>query len=67
MGLALGAALQNILTHWESSVSPTYTGWLHRIWHIIGMERISATLNNAGGSFQKVWSPFLKLLSTEFK
>lgn len=65
MVLALGAALQNILTHWGTSTSPTYTGWLHRIWYILGMEHISASLTSSETSFQKVWNPFLTLLSKE--
>lgn len=63
MGLALGAAIQNILTHWGSPTISTHTGWLHKLWYILGMERIFSTLTN---TFTKTWSPFISLLSTEF-
>lgn len=64
--LALGAAVQNILTHWGTKTLPTRLGWLHRLWALIGMEKISLSLTNPGASFHDLWEPFLKLLTSEF-
>lgn len=65
MGLALGTALQNILTHWGKLTQPTRLGWLHRIWHIMGMERMQAFASNSSASFVEVWRPLLSFLTRD--
>lgn len=46
---------------------PTHLGWLHQLWNILGMEKISLTLANPGASFGKLWHPYLSLLSQDFR
>lgn len=66
MGLAMGAAVQHILSLWGSHTRPTKLGWLHKIWFILGMEKLQATLTQSKTSFSEIWNPLLSLLSQEF-
>lgn len=63
MALALGAATQNILAHWKTP----HQRWLHRLWHILGMEKLSLTLAGRGSSYGELWQPFLSLLAHDFR
>lgn len=65
--LALGAAVQNVLRHWKTQHIPTHTGWLHRLWHIMGMEKMSLALAGKGPSFEEEWGPLLNILQQEFQ
>lgn len=67
MALALGSATQNILIHWKTPQVPTHLGWLHRLWYILGMEKLSLTLADRGSSYGELWQPFLSLLSQDFR
>lgn len=67
MAIALGTATQNILIHWRTPQTPTHLGWLHRLWYVLGMEKLSLTLADKGDSYGELWQPFLSILSHEFR
>lgn len=67
IALALGSAVQNIIRYWKTPHIPTHFGWLQRLWHIMGMEKISLALMGRGHTFGDLWAPLLGILRQEFR
>lgn len=67
IALVLGSAVQNVLRHWKTSQVPTHFGWLQRLWHLMGMEKISLTLAGKGSTFGDLWEPLLGILHQNYR
>ena len=67
IALALGVARQAVTVSWGKSIPPTHMDWLHRMWLLLGMERISASLTCSHARFDKIWGPCIKFLSHKFR
>ena len=67
IALTLGAARQAITASWGKLTPPTHSDWLHRLWLLLGMERISTSLTHSHAHFDKMWVPCITFLSNEFR
>ena len=66
MAAGLLAARQAIIALWGKPDAPHSSLWVYRLWDLLGMERISASLTNTYARFLKIWRWVLTYLSTEF-
>ena len=64
---ALNAAIQTIVGLWGKIDPPEPILWKHRLWNLLGMEKIAAYLNNSWARFDKQWSTLIEYLSDEFR
>ena len=67
LAMVLCAASQTILALWGSDWLSDHTSWLHRLWLMLGMEKLSLAADYIKHDFNRLWAPLLSFLSTEFR
>ena len=67
LAMALCAATQTILALWGSDRPPEHLSWLHRLWLLLGMEKLSLAADYPKHDIAQLWTPLVSFLSNEFR
>ena len=67
MNLLLRAAKQAISAKWGTEQPLDQIDWVHRTWELLGMEKITVSLEHYHTLFDKKWGPSIHFLSHEFR